>query len=87
MWIHPTLAGGKGMKERNCDHCAKFSNGYDRYTGTDLSDCPEWDTMTDEEVEASNRGECPRFVEIDWEAVRADEEAMYESWVELEGEG
>lgn len=54
--------------KHDCDHCVKFRPGYDKDTGTDLSDCPEWDTMTDEEVEASNRGDCPRFVtmESDW---------------------
>lgn len=39
------------MNDRNCDNCAKFCYGYDRHTGTDLSDCPEWDSMTDEDYE------------------------------------
>lgn len=49
----------------DCDHCEKFCYGSDRHTGYDLSDCPEWDRMTDEETELSNQGKCPYWVKIE----------------------
>lgn len=52
-------------EQHDCDHCGKFCYGYDRHTGYDLSDCPEWDRMTDEEVELSNLGKCPYWVPTD----------------------
>lgn len=49
----------------DCEHCGKFHSGYDPHTGYDLSDCPEWNSMTEWEVELSNEGRCPRWVPIE----------------------
>ena len=50
---------------KDCSNCGKFCYGYDHYTGYDLSDCSEWDRMTDEDVEQSDLGKCPYWVPIE----------------------
>lgn len=68
--------------DRCCDNCAKLCVSIVKvdfgYGGIEDFNCPEWPYMSDEEVELSNEGRCPRFVPIDWDEVRRQQDEEYE---------
>lgn len=54
---------------RDCEHCGKlisYTVKVDFGPG-DIMDCecPEWDRMTEEEVDLSNENKCPYWVPIE----------------------
>ena len=73
--------------DRCCENCAKVCVGTVRvdsgYGGIDDFDCPEWESMSDDEIDLMNAGQCPRFEPIDWEKVNREEKEMLECMKEL----
>lgn len=67
---------------RCCENCAKVCVGTVRvdsgYGGIDDFDCPEWESMSDGEIDLMNAGQCPRFEPIDWAKVNREEKEMLE---------
>lgn len=55
-------------RDHGCDTCGKLVHYIVKvdfgYGGIDDCECPEWDRMTDEEVEMSNEGRCPYWEEM-----------------------
>lgn len=68
--------------DRCCENCDKLcvstvmvDFGYD---GIQDFDCPELRDMSDTDVDLVNEGRCPRFVPIDWDEVRRQQDEEYE---------
>lgn len=81
---------GSSMPRHDCENCAKARSnpihvdfeghgpaGYD-------FDCDALERMTDEDVEWLDMGLCPYYEPIDWEAIEAENQAMYEDGEEGE---
>lgn len=59
------------MNKHSCNNCGKlvwYTEKVDfGYSGIESCECPEWQRMTDEEVELSNQEKCPYWVPMDVE--------------------
>ncbi len=76
--------------ERCCENCANLHVSIVKVDfgcgGIEYEDCAEIDNMSDEDVELADAGECPKWKAIDYEELRAVEEAEYQAWLDSEKE-